>query len=150
MSFHHSKSKLRELEKPPHLFLNIDAVDCTSTEKCPRQCYEHRREQGQPRHRKARRSAHAELICIDRFGQFAGTLPAPTPDPPHPDSSPGAPFSSSDRRSTTPRSSQSSTSTAVPRQSARSVSIVRVSTVICVRCAVYRGSLRGSEDLGFM
>ena len=42
MSSHHSKSKLRELEKPPHLFLNIDAVDCTSTEKCPRQCYETR------------------------------------------------------------------------------------------------------------
>ena len=26
MSFHHSKSKLRELEKPPHLFLNADGI----------------------------------------------------------------------------------------------------------------------------
>ena len=26
MSFHHSKSKLRELEKPPHLFLNNEHV----------------------------------------------------------------------------------------------------------------------------
>ena len=26
MSFHHSKSKLRELEKPPHLFLNNEYV----------------------------------------------------------------------------------------------------------------------------
>ena len=26
MSFHHSKSKLGELEKPPHLFLNADGI----------------------------------------------------------------------------------------------------------------------------